>query len=301
MPIQSLEQLVSHVRGQGLKKKVAVAWAQDENTIGAIAKAVEEGFLTALMVGDREKITEKARQEGINPSVFEIVHVPDEWKASQEAVRMVKNGEADILMKGLVGTDKFLKAVLDKEKGLLPPKSVMTYVCAIQVPAFHKLIFISDPAVIPFPDLNQKIAMIDYSVTMARKFGIDKPKVALISAAEKLSDHFPSHSEYAMICTMAERGQIKNCIIDGPIDIFLALDKKSIEIKGVATPIDGNADILIFPSIETANAFYKGLMLFAGGELAGYIQGTEKPVVMMSRSESSLSKFYCIAMACLMA
>lgn len=301
MPIQSLEQLVSHVRGQGLKKKVAVAWAQDENTIGAIAKAVEEGFLTALMVGDREKITEKARQEGINPSVFEIVHVPDEWKASQEAVRMVKNGEADILMKGLVGTDKFLKAVLDKEKGLLPPKSVMTYVCAIQVPAFHKLIFISDPAVIPFPDLNQKIAMIDYSVTMARKFGIDKPKVALISAAEKLSDHFPSHSEYAMICTMTERGQIKNCIIDGPIDIFLALDKKSIEIKGVATPIDGNADILIFPSIETANAFYKGLMLFAGGELAGYIQGTEKPVVMMSRSESSLSKFYCIAMACLMA
>jgi phosphate butyryltransferase len=301
MPIQSLEQLVIHVKEQGLKKKVAVAWAQDENTLGAIAKAVEEGFVTALMVGDREKITGKARQEGINPSVFEIIHVPDEWQAAQEAVRMVKSGEADILMKGLVGTDKFLKAVLDKEKGLLPPKAVMTYVCAIQVPAYPKLMFISDPAVIPFPDLNQKIAMVNYTVTMARKFGIDKPKVALISAAEKLSDHFPSHSEYAMICRMAERGQIKNCTIDGPIDVFLACDKKSIEIKGVPTPIDGEADVLIFPSIETANAFYKGLMLFAGGELAGYIQGTEKPVVMMSRSESSLSKFYCIAIACLMA
>lgn len=301
MPINSLEQLVSHVKESGLKKKVAVAWAQDENTLGAIAKAVEEGFVTALMVGDREKITGKARQEGINPSVFEIIHVPDEWQAAQEAVRMVKSGEADILMKGLVGTDKFLKAVLDKEKGLLPPKAVMTYVCAIQVPAYPKLMFISDPAVIPFPDLNQKIAMVNYTVTMARKFGIDKPKVALISAAEKLSDHFPSHSEYAMICRMAERGQIKNCNIDGPIDVFLACDKKSIEIKGVPTPIDGEADVLIFPSIETANAFYKGLMLFAGGELAGYIQGTEKPVVMMSRSESSLSKFYCIAIACLMA
>lgn len=301
MPIQSLEQLVSHVKESGLKKKVAVAWAQDENTLGAIAKAVEEGFVTALMVGDREKITGKAKQEGIDPSVFEIVHVPDEWLAAQEAVRMVKSGEADILMKGLVGTDKFLKAVLDKEKGLLPSKAVMTYVCAIQVPAYHKLLFISDPAVIPFPDLNQKIAMINYTVTMARKFGIDKPKVALISAAEKLSDHFPSHGEYAMICQMAERGQIKNCIVDGPIDIFLACDKKSMEIKGVPTPVDGEADVLIFPSIETANAFYKGLMLFAGGELAGYIQGTEKPVVMMSRSESSLSKFYCIAIACLMA
>ncbi len=301
MPIHSLEQLVSHIKEQGLKKKVAVAWAQDENTIGAIAKAVDEGFVTALMLGDKDKITKKAAQEGINPSVFEIVHVPDEWKASQEAVRMVKNDEADILMKGLVGTDKFLKAVLDKENGLLPPKAVMTYVCAIQVPACHKLILISDPAVIPFPDLNQKIAMINYSVEMARKFGIDKPKVALISASEKLSEHFPSHSEYAMICAMAERGQIKNCIVDGPIDIFLACDKKSIEIKGVPTPVNGDADVLIFPSIEAANAFYKGLMLFAGGELAGYIQGTEKPVVMMSRSESSLSKFYCLAIACLMA
>jgi phosphate butyryltransferase len=301
MPINSLEQLVSHVKESGLKKKVAVAWAQDENTLGAIAKAVKEGFLTALMVGDREKITTKSLQEGIDPSIFEIVDVHDEWQAAQEAVRMVKSGEADILMKGLVGTDKFLKAVLDKEKGLLPPKAVMTYVCAIQVPAYHKLMFISDPAVIPFPDLNQKMAMISYSVTMARKFGIEKPKVALISAVEKVSDHFPSHSEYAMICRMAERGQIKNCTVDGPIDIFLACDKKSIEIKGVPTPVDGDADILIFPSIETANAFYKGLMLFAGGELAGYIQGTEKPVVMMSRSESSLSKFYCIAIACLMA
>jgi phosphate butyryltransferase len=248
-----------------------------------------------------KKLPEKPGRKELNPSVFEIIHVPDEWQAAQEAVRMVKSGEADILMKGLVGTDKFLKAVLDKEKGLLPPKAVMTYVCAIQVPAYPKLMFISDPAVIPFPDLNQKIAMVNYTVTMARKFGIDKPKVALISAAEKLSDHFPSHSEYAMICRMAERGQIKNCTIDGPIDVFLACDKKSIEIKGVPTPIDGEADVLIFPSIETANAFYKGLMLFAGGELAGYIQGTEKPVVMMSRSESSLSKFYCIAIACLMA
>ena len=301
MPINSLEQLVSHVKESGLKKKVAVAWAQDENTLGAIAKAVKEGFVTALMVGDREKITEKSLQEGIDPSIFEIVDVHDEWQAAQEAVRMVKSGEADILMKGLVGTDKFLKAVLDKEKGLLPPKAVMTYVCAIQVPAYHKLMFISDPAVIPFPDLNQKMAMINYSVTMARKFGIEKPKVALISAVEKVSDHFPSHSEYAMICRMAERGQIKNCTVDGPIDIFLACDKKSIEIKGVPTPVDGDADVLIFPSIETANAFYKGLMLFAGGELAGYIQGTEKPVVMMSRSESSLSKFYCISIACLMA
>ena len=300
-PIQSLDQLVSHVKDLRLNKRIAVACAQDENTLGAIDRGVEEGFVTALMLGDEKKIREKCAQQGIDSSRFEIIHIPDDRQATREAVRMVKENEADVLMKGLVGTDQFLKAVLDKEKGLLPPKAIMSYVCAIQVPAYNKLLFVSDTAVLPFPDLNQKIAMVNYSVNMARKFGIETPRVALISAMEKMSEHFPAHSDYALICKMADRGQIRDCIIDGPVDIFLACDKESIEIKGVPTPVNGEADVLIFPSLEAANAFYKGLMLFAGGELAGLIQGTEKPIVVMSRSESAMSKFYCVALSCLMA
>jgi len=204
-------------------------------------------------------------------------------------------------MKGLVGTDKFLRAVMDKEKGLLPPKAVMSYVCAVEVPAYHKLLFITDTAVIPFPDLDQKVAMAGYAIAMANRFGIKKPKIALVGASEKVSSHFPNTIDYSVMCKMAERGQISPCVMDGPVDLFLACDPSSVKIKGVPTPVAGDADILLFPSLEACNPFYKGLMLFGRGELAGLICGTTKPVVVMSRSESELSKYYCVALACLMA
>ena len=181
------------------------------------------------------------------------------------------------------------------------PNSILSYVGALEIPAYHKLLFITDPAVIPFPDIDQKIAMVNYAIDMARRFGVAKPKVALIGASEKMSRHFENSVDYAVICKMADRGQIKNCVVDGPLDLFLACDKKSIDLKGVDTPINGDADILLFPSLESCNPFYKGLMLFAGGELAGLLRGTEKPVILMSRSESEKSKYFCIALACLMA
>lgn len=300
-PISSLDEMVEYVKGSVGKKKIAVAYAQDSNTVGAIAKAVENGFVEAFMVGSRDEIIKKSVENDVDPKLFTIIDIADEVKATKEAVRMVKDGEADILMKGLVGTDKFLKAVLDKEKGLMIPKAVMSYVCAVQLPKYHKLLFVSDTAVLPFPDLNQKVAMANYSINMARKFGIDKPKVALIGASEKVSPKFPNSVDYAVMCKMSERGQIKNCEMDGPLDLFCACDKESADIKGVKSKVEGNADVLIFPSLEACNSFYKGLMLFAGGELGGLIQGTIKPVVVMSRSESPASKYYCIALSCLMA
>jgi phosphotransacetylase len=171
----------------------------------------------------------------------------------------------------------------------------------VEIPAYHKLLFITDTAVIPFPDLDQKVAMAEYAITMARKFGITKPSVALIGASEKVSSHFPSTHDYSVMCKMAQRGQISSCVMDGPVDLFLACDPDSVRIKGVDTPLAGDSDILLFPSLEACNPFYKGLMLFGGGELAGMICGTTRPVVLMSRSESELSKYYCVALACLMA
>lgn len=300
-PVRSLAELVTRVRASGQKKAIAVASAEDPNTIGALGRAASEGFAEAIMIGDHEKIIATAGQEGLDVSLFRIIHMPQEEDAVHAALTMVREGQADILMKGLIGTDKFLKAVLDKEKGLLPPKTVMSYVCAIELPAYPRLLFVSDTAVIPFPDLDQKVAMVKYAVAMAQKFGITKPKVALISAAEKVNEGFPQSLMDAVICKMADRGQIRDCIIDGPLDVFLACDPESSEMKGVKTPIKGEADVLIFPSLEACNSFYKGLMLFGGGELAGLIQGTTKPVVVMSRSESPLSKYYCVALACLMA
>jgi phosphate butyryltransferase len=284
----------------GKKTKIAVAVAEDSNTIGAICRAAREGFALPILIGDKARIENLVCKQNLSSNQYEIIDIADEGFATKEAVRMVKQAEADVLMKGLVGTDKFLKAVLDKEKGLLPPKAVMSYTCALELPKYHKLLLVTDTAVLPYPDLDQKIAMVQYSIKMAHRLGIAKPKIALISATEKVSLGMPDTIDYAIISKMVERGQIKDCIIDGPLDVFLACDPASIAIKGVDTPIGGDADILVFPNLESANSFYKGLMLFAGGELAGLIQGTSKPVVVMSRSESENSKYYCIALSCLM-
>jgi phosphate butyryltransferase len=299
--IRTLDQMEEKVLTLNKKHRIAVAWAQDANTIGAINKAVKKGFVEAILIGKSSEIRKTCKAEGIDEKIFILLESENESKASSEAVRLVKNGEADIVMKGLVGTDLFLRAVMDKENGLMLPNAVLSYVGAMEIPAYHKLLFITDPAVIPFPDLDQKVAMAGYAIEMARRFGVQKPKIALIGASEKMSRHFENSFDYSIMCKMADRDQIKNCVMDGPLDIFLACDKKSIEIKGVETPVNGEADILLFPSLESCNPFYKGLMLFANGEMAGLIRGTEKPVIVMSRSESEKSKYFCIALSCLMA
>lgn len=299
--IRTLDQMVERVLSFHRKHRIAVAWAQDANTIGAIHKASSYGLIDAILIGQPIEIKNICRKAGIDSSLFSIVESPDESEAAHQAVLMTRSGDADIAMKGLVGTDKFLKAVMDKKEGLMIPGAVLSYVCAIQIPLYHKLLFITDTAVIPVPSLEQKAAMAKYALEMAGKFGIGKPRIALLSATEKPSRHFSSNHDYGLMLQMAKEGLFPDCIMDCPLDLFLACDKKSVDIKGVETPVNGDADILLFPSLESSNPFYKGLMLFAGGELAGLIRGTEKPVIVMSRSESEMSKFYCIALACLMA
>lgn len=299
--IRKLDEIAERLKSKNRKYRVAVALAEDSNTLNAVYRAVDEGFVHALMIGNPEKINDICSQNKINPEIFEIIAADSDIEALEMAVSMVKNGEADVLMKGLVGTDKFLKAVLNKEKGLMQKGKVMSYVCALELPDYHKLLFISDTAVLTFPELKERKVMIEYTVNMAQRFGIERPKVALISATEKVTPAMPSTIDDAMLSKMAGRGQIKGCEVDGPMDVFIACDAESARIKGVESPVAGDADALIFPSLESCNSFYKGLMLFGKGELAGLIQGTEKPVVVMSRSESEKSKFYCIALACLMA
>lgn len=299
--IKSLDQLVEEVRLLEKKYRLVVAWAHDSYTISALDKAVGIGIIEAIMLGTRSEIIKMCASMSVDSNKFTILDVDNERDAAKKAVSLVKNGEADIVMKGLVSTDIFLKAVMDKENGIMLPKAVLSYVGAIQLPAYNKLLFITDPAVIHHPTLDQKIAMANYSIDMARKFGIETPKVALIGPSEKLSPHFESGEHYSVMKDMAARGEIQNCIMDGPLDLFLSCDKSSLAVKGVKSPVNGDADILLFPSLEASNPFYKALVLFGGGELAGMIVGTSKPVVVMSRNESEKSKFYCVALSCLMA
>jgi phosphotransacetylase len=296
--ISSFAELTEHLRSVNSRKRLAVANAVDSHTLDAVLRAVDLGIVEAYLIGDVASIESPRLFEKVLSPFIHIIDIPEVQLATLEAVRMVKSGEADILMKGLVNTDVLLRAILDKEKGLLPPGKVLTFNAAMEIPTYHKLIFFSDPVVIPSPDLVQRTAMIKYSIEMANKFGIPKPKIALIHATEVANPKIRYMQDYLDIMQMWRNGEFGDVIMDGPLDIFLALDKERGAIKNVPTPVLGDADILIFPNFECANCFYKGLSLFAGAEMGGLLQGTTKPVVLTSRSESIDSKFYSIAMAC---
>lgn len=298
--ISSFSDLTNHLQSINCRKRIAVANATDTHTLDAVLMAVDFGIVEAFLIGDVAAIeSPRLFEHNLSPFVH-VIDKPDVLEATLEAVRMVKTGEADILMKGLVNTDVLLRAILDKEKGLLPAGRVLSFSAALEIPGYHKLIFFSDPVVIPSPNLVQRTAMIKYAIETAYKFGIKKPKIALIHATEVANPKIPYMQDYLDIKDEWRKGEFGDVILDGPLDIFLALDKERGSIKNVPTPVLGDADILIFPNFESANSFYKGLSLFAGAEMAGLLQGTEKPVVLTSRSESTLSKFYSIAMACIL-
>ncbi len=293
--IKSFQELSDNLLSRKRTRLVA-ANATDSHTLLAIVRAVKAGFIEAFLIGDIKKI----ESPQLLTSLFiHKINIENDIEATAEAVRMVREGEADILMKGLISTDILLKAILNKEKGILKPGSILTHVGAIEIPHYHKLLFFTDAAVIPNPTLEQRIAQIKYTIQITQKFGIEKPKIALLHASEKPNAKIPYTQDYLTIMEMHNKGKFGDVIIDGPLDLSLSIDKESSEIKGVKTPVDGNADILIFPNIESANIFYKSMTHFAGAQMAGILQGTDKPVILMSRSESAESKFYSIAMACL--
>jgi len=299
--ISSFAELTAHLKSINCRKRLAVANAVDSHTLDAVLLAVDAGIVEAFLVGDVASIeSPRLFEHNLSPFIH-IIDIPEVQLATLEAVRMVKAGEADILMKGLVNTDVLLRAILDKEKGILKPGTVMTYNAAMEIPNYHKLIFFSDPVVIPSPTLVQRTAMIKYAITTAQKFGIQKPKVALIHATEVANPKIHYMQDYLDIMQMWREGEFGNVIMDGPLDIFLALDAERGGIKNVPSPVLGDADILIFPNFESANIFYKGVALFAGAQMCGLLQGTDNPVVLTSRSESVDSKFYSIAMACVIA
>lgn len=232
---------------------------------------------------------------------MKTLHIEDPDEAAREAVRIVREGGADILMKGIINTDNLLHAILDKEKGLLPKGKILTHLAVMQIPTYDKLLFFSDAAVIPRPTLQQRIEMIWYAICTCRRFGIEQPRISLIHCTEKVSAKFPHSLDYVNIVELAEAGEFGNVIIDGPLDVRTSCEQASGDIKGIVSPINGQADVLIFPNIESGNAFYKSVSLFAKADMAGLLQGPICPVVLPSRSDSGLSKYYSIAMACLTA
>ena len=295
--INNFDNLVAHLAQIGKRKKVAVVCASDDSTQSAVFLALEAGIIDAVFVGCKDKIecTEGARKYADHISYVEAGD-PDD--AAAKAVALVREEKADILMKGMINTDNLLHAVLNKETGILPRGRVLTHVTVSQIPAYNKLLSFTDPAVIPYPTQEQRVEQIKYTTSLCHSLGIEKPKIALIHCSEKVSEKaFPFTVGYKDIIAQAENGDFGPCVIDGPLDLKTSLDRHSLEKKGIVSPINGEADVLIFPDIEAGNVFYKTITLFAGAETAGMLQGTLAPVVLASRGDSKQSKFYSLAAA----
>jgi len=296
--IRNFDELFVQLKEKSICKRMIAAWGVDSHTIEAAAIAQEKGFVKVTLVGDRDLIAKVCDEAGLDIAKFAIVDIKDELKAVAEAVRMVQDGEGDILMKGLCSTDKFLRAILNKETGLLPPKGVLSHVGVISNPNYPKLLFISDMAVIPAPDFRQKVKLAGYLVATARSFGIDKPKIAFIAASEQMMDTMPACVEGAMLAKMCDRGQIKSCIGDGPLALDVAIDPESVAIKKLVSPVAGDADCLLFPNIESANVFWKtNSKLCTEVGQAGFLVGTKVPCVLASRADSVEVKLNSIASA----
>lgn len=296
--LTTFEQIYAELRSRGTRKRMIAAWGVDSHTVAAAGKAVELGLADVTLVGDKDMIAAACRQEGIDEASFTIVHNPDELPSVAQAVQMIRNGEGDFLMKGLCSTDKFLRAILNKETGLLPPKGTLTHCTTLEIPSYHKLLFVGDVAVIPAPDLKQKQIIMECLIKTAKAVGVQTPKVALIAATEQVLSSQPASVEAAILAKMADRGQINGCVADGPLALDVALDKESVDIKGIKSPVAADADCLLFPNIESGNVFYKAnSKLVPGVRQAGILVGAKVPCVLSSRADSIDTKLNSIAIA----
>ena len=300
--LTGFDQIFEELRGRGSKKRMVAAWGVDSHTVAAAGKAVEAGLADVTLVGDEALIAKACLEEGIDASVFTIVHNPDEMSSVSQAVQMIREGQGDFLMKGLCSTDKFLRAILNKETGLLPPKGTLTHCGVLEIPQYHKLLFVGDVAVIPAPDFKQKQVIMDYLVKTAKAVGVETPKVAVIAATEQVLPSQLATIEAAMLAKMADRGQVKGCIVDGPLALDVAIDQESVEIKGLVSPVAGDADCLLFPNIESGNVFYKvNSKLVPDVRQAGILVGAKVPCVLSSRADSIDTKLNSIAIAAMSA
>ncbi|MBO4875080.1 MAG: bifunctional enoyl-CoA hydratase/phosphate acetyltransferase [Bacteroidales bacterium] len=301
MDIKKLDDVLTVLKTRE-KKRLVAAYANDDHTIEAVYNAIQEGIVEGTLVGDEATIKEVCARHNFDVSKFRIVQEADENKAGAVAVSLINKGEGDILMKGLLSTDKYMRAILNKETGLMPgPKAVLSHVTVFEIPSYHKLLVAGDVAIIPAPDLNQKIAICNYVIKVAKSLQIETPKVAMLAATEQMLPGMQACVDAAIISKMAERGQIKGALVDGPLALDVSINKECAQTKKLTSAVAGDADCIVFPNIESGNVFYKSITKFGGGNLGAMVMGAKVPCVLTSRGDSAKSKMYSIALAALAA
>lgn len=295
MEIKNLNKFID-ISKQKPKKKIAVAAAEDKPVLEAVAAAKNEGFVDALLVGNAERIRTISGEIGFDLSGVDIIEENDPARSSKIAVKQIRENKAHILMKGMVGTADYLRAVLDKENGLRTG-ALLSHVGFFELDTYHKLIALTDAAQNIEPELQEKIGIINNAVDMFHRIGIENPKVALLAAIEGVNPKMPNTLDAAALTQMNRRKQIKNCIIDGPLAFDNAISKEAAHHKGIESEVAGDADLLFAPNIEVANALYKSFTYFGKATVAAVILGAAVPIVLTSRADSDRSKLMSIALA----
>ena len=297
--ITKFEQVFDRIKSHP-KKQVAVAVAHDPTVIDAVIRADELDITDYILVGDEKKIIELSKDAGFEVKKNKIYNEPNNIKAVNMAVELVKSNKADILMKGFVNTDDFLRGVLNRENGLRTGK-IMSHVYVLESSALKRMLFITDGSVNILPDLETKCSIILNSIYLANIFEIEDPKVAITTAIELANPKMPSTIDAAVLAKMSQRGQFSGKIIDGPLALDNAISPWAAEHKGIGGPVAGQADIIVVPSIEAGNILCKAHVYLTGGNLAGVVMGASAPIVLTSRADTSQSKLNSIATAVLMA
>lgn len=299
--IRSLKDVLSLAKKLSGHKILALVAADQEEGLKCVSDAQRHGLIKPLLLGDKQRIARLARSLKISLRGMEILDEPDPKQATLKAVALCRSGDADILMKGSVNTDVVLRAVLDREKGLGLGK-LLSNVTAFDSPTHKRLMFLTDPAVNISPDASRKVEMVRNAIWVAHRLGFAKPKIAMLAAVEKINPKdMPCTGDAAIIAKMAESGQIAGADIAGPYALDLAVSHHAAKCKNVTGPVAGCADILVCPDINSANILYKALVYFSRVEVANAMVGVKSPIVMSSRSDSSLTKLYTMALSVLLA
>jgi len=301
-PIRTFERMIevceSHAADGG-SKRIVLACAEDAKLIEAIELARERDIVSPILVGNSSAIEAAARSVSVNLDAYEVIDVPDYQAALKESVAMLARDDADILMRGAVAAVDFLKAVL-AQKRELDISGLLTQVSCLKIPDYHKMLLMSDAAVVIKPTLQQKKEIIVNAISVANALGISVPKVALMAAVEVVNPAMEATRENAIISKMGDRGQIRGAVIDGPLSLDVATFKSAAELKGVKGEVAGDADILIVNKIEEGNILYKSLIRFAHAKTGSVLVGSRKPMIITSRVEVQNNELHSIALAVLL-
>ena len=294
--IRNFEQLIKKVQTDESRKRVVVIAAHDKHTLEAVLYARSKNIADPILIGDAEKIRALLAELGETVPGEALIEEKDDCKAAFKGVQMIREGQADFIMKGKLQSADFLSPIVDKKHGLRTDK-VMSHFVMNELPNYHKLLVTTDGGMFMYPNLNEKRAILENAVDVLHVFGYRCPKVAALAAVETVNSKMPETVDAAALQKMNQDGVITGCIVEGPISYDLAMSSESAEAKGYASRISGDCDILLSPNITAGNILGKALLISAEAKMAGFVVGASVPVVMTSRGATAEEKYLSLALS----